>query len=154
MSRWKMVSKVGPKVAALALPLLFGASGCHEYKYVNVPVSFDQASFDDSQIGVIHSCRVTVSGADSDSFNLQNCPDTSKSDPHDVGTFEFSTFADSGTLKFEVRTYTGLNQTDQCQTGLGSVTVPVTSATTIMAGNLIIAKTGPGCANNVADGGQ
>jgi hypothetical protein len=150
----KTALKTASRALAVALPLLFGASGCHEYKYVNVPVSFDQATFDDSELGLIHTCKVTVSGADSTTFYLQNCPDRSMADPHDVGTFEYSTFADSGTLKFELRAYTGLNQTDACQIGLGTVSVPVSGLTTINGSPLIVAQSGPGCANNVTDGGQ
>jgi hypothetical protein len=147
--------KISLKAAALALPLLAGALGCNEYKYVNVPVSFDQGSFDDSDLGLIHTCKVTVTGADSTSFYLEKCPDRSMADPHDVGTFEYSTFADSGTLKFELRAWTGLNQTDQCQIGLGSTSVPVTGATTITAPMpLVVAKSGRGCATNVADAGM
>jgi hypothetical protein len=154
MSCWKTASKTAWKAAALVLPLLLGASGCHEYKYVNVPASFEQASFDDSEIGTIHTCKITVSGADSDSFYLAKCPDLSKTDPHDLGTFEYSTFADSGTLKFELEAFTGLNQTDACRIGAGSVTVPVSGLTTIMANPLIVVQTGPGCLNNVSDAGQ
>lgn len=152
MTCWKMTSRA----LALALPLLFGALGCHEYKYVDVPTSYDQETFDDSDIHLIHSCKVIVTGAESTEFALplEKCADTSKADPHDVGTFEYSTFADSGTLNFELRAWTGLNQTDQCQIGLGSTSVSVTGATTITAPNLVVKRTGRGCITNVADAGM
>jgi hypothetical protein len=129
-----------------------GASGCHTYKYVDMTVTFDQ-SIDDGDILAIHDCRMLVSGADSDSFLLANCPPApTVPDPHVGVVFEFSTFADSGTLHFEFQGYQGLNETPACLVLDGKQDVPVTSLTTIPA-TMNVLKTGSGCQNNVTDGG-
>jgi len=145
-------------LASLALVVVlsgFGLTGCHTYKYFDITVSFDQATFDDSDIGLIHTCRVFVSGAESTNFPLMRCPNNAAPDPHVIGEFEYSSFVESGTLTFDVKTFTGLNETAACQTGEGMTPIPVTGATTI-TGNVVIAKTGAGCGNNVTpptDGG-
>jgi hypothetical protein len=143
-------------LAALALPLLVGASGCHTFKYVDMTVSFDE-SVDDADILTIARCRVYVTGADSHEFILDRCPNHTATDPHTVGEFEYATFADSGTLNFEIKAFNGLNDTPDCQIGDGTSPVAVTSMTTLM-GAISIKKSGTGCANgNVSpptDGGM
>jgi hypothetical protein len=135
------LSRVLP-VAAFAL---LGA-GCHTYKYIDMTVSFDQATFDDADILTIARCRILVSGADSDNFLLPKCPNASLPDPHVVGEFEFSTFADSGTMNFELQAYTGLQDSPACLIGDGKAAILVSGLTTI-PGLLTVAKTGPGCSS-------
>ena len=142
-------------LAALALPLLLGAAGCHTYKYVDGSVSFNQA-VDDSDILAVQRCIIVVSGADSDTFLLKNCPNPNEPDPHVGPTFEFSTFAESGTLHFELQGYQGLTNKPECLLLDGKLDVPVTGATTIMAPPIDVTKFGPGCQTNVTpptDGG-
>ncbi|HVU53000.1 MAG TPA: hypothetical protein VHL80_20095 [Polyangia bacterium] len=145
-------------LAALALPVLvgLGASGCHTYKYVDSSVSFDQ-TVDDSDILAIHDCRVEVTGADTHSFLLIGCPPSPTiPDPHVGPSFEFSTFAESGTLHFEFKGFQGLVEKPECLLLDGKLDVPVTGATTIMAPPIVVTKAGPGCQNNVTpptDGG-
>jgi len=136
----------GARGALAALVLLVGASGCHTFKYFDVSVSFDQG-IDDGTLGSISRCRVLVTGAESASFVLARCPNrATNGDPHDVGVFEYSSFAESGTLNFELRAYTGLNETPACLLAEGTVAIPVTTATTIM-GSLAAKQMGTGCAN-------
>ena len=125
------------RLVALALPLVFG--GCSTYKYFDIHVSFDPKAFTDSSVGEIHHCRVTVSGADHSEFVISDCPSMSTVSPLDAGTFEYSSFATSGTMNFELDTFVGLVDKDICQIADGKVTiaVPVTSATTI-TGNLVV----------------
>ena len=144
-------------VAALALPFLAGA-GCSTYKYFDINVSFASPPFDDSSVGQIHHCRVTVSGADKSSFVLANCPTSSTVAPLESGDFEYSTFASSGTMDFELDTFVGLVEKADCQSGKGVLAVPVTSATTITANLVVDMKVGPqpSCDPNVTpptDGG-
>jgi hypothetical protein len=129
-------------VAALALPFVAGA-GCSTYKYFDINVSFASPPFDDSSVGEIHHCRVNVTGADKSSFVLSNCPTMSTVAPLESGTFEYSSFASSGTINFELDTYVGLVEKPDCQSGKGVLAIPVSSATTI-TGNLIVdMKVGP-----------
>jgi hypothetical protein len=151
------MSRLPLKLAALALPFVsLFASGCHTYKYVQSSVTFNQ-TVDDSDIQIIHHCRIVVTGADSDSFLLNACPPaitTAAPDPHVGPRFEFSTFAESGTLHFEFQGLQGL--ADQCQLLGGKLDVPVTGMTTIMAPTIDVTKTGTNCSNNVSpttDGG-
>ena len=135
------------RLAALALPMLLGSAGCNTYKYFDVKATFDEATFDDSQLGTISRCRVLVSGADTGNFILDRCPNAAALDPHDGKTmtspdgytFEFSTFADSGTLNFELQAFVGQVDKPECMIGDGKVPLAVTGATTIM-GNLLVTK--------------
>ena len=141
-------------LAALALPLLLGASGCNTYKYVDMMVSFDPA-MDDSDILSIARCRILVSGADTDNFILERCPNHAAADPHVVGPFEFSTFASSGTLTFEFEGFNGLNDSPACQIADGKSSIAVSSLTTI-PGTLVASKgtlTGCSSVSPVNDGG-
>ena len=154
MRRHIQTGSGGARAALAALVLLAGASGCHTFKYFDVHVSFDQG-IDDGTLGSISRCRVLVTGAESASFVLEKCPNrATNGDPHDVGVFEYSSFAESGTLNFELRAYTGLNETPNCLLAEGKVAIPVTAATTIM-GTLAATQMGNGCPNTspVSDGG-
>jgi hypothetical protein len=150
-----------PGVRALKLAmagLVLAAGGCNTYKYFDIDVSFDPDStgtgFDSTEVAQISTCRITVSGADSATSDLRNCPPPPTSTaPFEVGPFEYSSFASSGTMTFTVVTYTGLGQMDACKNGLGTVSIPVTGLTTI-PGKLVIEKTGAGCSGTtpVGDG--
>jgi hypothetical protein len=141
------LAKLGGARGALgALVLLVGATGCHTFKYFDVNVSFDQG-IDDGTLGSISRCRVLVTGAESSSFVLERCPNrATNGDPHQVGVFEYSSFAESGTLNFELRAYTGLNETPACLLAEGTAAIPVTAATTLM-GTLAAKQMGTGCPN-------
>jgi hypothetical protein len=147
----------GARLALLGLVL--AAGGCNTYKYFDIDVSFDPQStgmgFDSTDVAQISSCRITVSGADSATSDLRNCPPPPNSTaPFEVGQFEYSTFASSGALTFTVVTYTGLGLTDACKNGEGAtLPIPVTGMTTI-TGKLVIEKTGAGCSGTtpVGDG--
>ncbi len=145
------------RLAMLALPMLLGAAGCNTYKYFDVTAAFDEGTFDDSEILTISRCRILVSGADTGNFILNRCPNAVAADPHTGITastpegysFEFSTFADSGTLNFELQAFVGQVDKPECMIGEGKVPVPVTSATTLM-GNLSVTKNpafSPACSN-------
>jgi hypothetical protein len=148
--------RLSTRLAALALPALvgLGASGCHTYKYVDSSVTFDQ-TIDDSDILTVQRCRVVVTGADSDDFLLHNCPNPNEPDPHVGPAFEFSTFAESGTLHFEFKGFQGLTDKPECLLLDGKLDVPVTGATTISAMPINVTKAGPGCTSvsPVTDGG-
>jgi hypothetical protein len=133
-------------LAALVL-LVVGSAGCKEFRYFDVHVTFDPAMFDVVSVGSLNHCSVTVSGADSAEELLPGCPnpDTKATDRLDAGTFEFSTLADSGNLKFDVKAWLKNNENPPCQLGEGSITLPVTNSMTT-TGNLVIAKTGDGSA--------
>jgi hypothetical protein len=141
-------------LGALLLPLaLAGAAGCNEYKYYDIHVSFDPGTLDSSQTGLISSCQVTVSGADSASFRLlKNCPPHNSTAPLDVGAFEYSSFADSGTMNFTVDVYTGMGQKAECKLGTGMTSVKITGETTL-TGNLVVANTGNAPCTNVTPPG-
>jgi hypothetical protein len=134
-------------LASLVL-LLAAAAGCKDYKYFDMKVSFDAATgFDSVSIFRVQRCRVTISGADSDTFLLPagRCPNmVDKTNPFDAGAFEFSSFATGGTMTFTVDAYTDSNETMACKTGEGVTAVPVNSMMTIMS-SVLIKMVGPGC---------
>jgi hypothetical protein len=142
--------------AALALTAGLGASGCHTFKYFDITYSFEQASLDDSTIRTITQCRIYVTGADQAQWVLRGCPnhDTSM-DPHLGGAFEFSTFADSGQLTFEVVGFVGETANRDCALADGQTSVPVTSMGTIMSTVLVKGTGKPNCSlvTPAGDGG-
>jgi hypothetical protein len=122
-------------------------AGCNTYKYFEIHVTFDPATLDSSQTGYISSCWVTVSGADSAQFRLKGnvCPPPASSvAPLDVGTFEYSSFADSGSLTFKLEAFTGVGMQQNCKLAEGTKTVAVTSLTTI-TDMLLVSKVGTAC---------
>jgi hypothetical protein len=143
-----MTRKLGSvgSLGILAAALL-GGTGCSEYKYFDIHVAFDRTMYDIASAQAVSDCQVTVSGKASSTFPLPpgNCPNRhttmDNSDPLDAGTFEFSSFADSGNLIFTVATFAGLGKRPECKSGEGSTTVPVVSASMIK-GEVVIKKTG------------
>jgi hypothetical protein len=147
------------RFARLALPLLLalGGVGCHTYKYVDVAVDFDPVTFTNANdVFRILVCKVTVSGADSAVFNLPNnrpadrpmaaiCPNhTGTGDSYSAGTFEWSTFADSGNLTFKIEGFDSTGAQPNCLVGSGMTTIPVSGMMTI-PGTLTMAKVADGC---------
>ena len=65
--------------------------------------------------------------------------------------FEFSTFAESGSLTFKLDAYMAPGMKQECLLGSGSTTVPLTGATTITAMTpLVVSKVGdPSTCSNV-----
>jgi hypothetical protein len=92
------------------------AAGCDTYHYYDIDVSFGSITLE--QAGVLQICDLVVTGADSHTTTFPStfiglsgdeksvCP--VGSNWPDLGTFEFATFADSGTLTFTVNGYKGL----------------------------------------------
>lgn len=125
---------------------LLGGAGCSEYKYFDIHVTFDPTMYDISTTQQVRDCRVTVSGPASSVFTLPegNCPNrhttVDNSDPLDAGTFEFSSFATSGTMTFKVETFAGVGLQANCKSGEGSVAVPVVGMSMI-TGAVVIHKT-------------
>ncbi len=127
-----------------------GAAGCNEYHYYDVRLSYDATMFSFSDISKVQTCHVYVTGADTKDFYL-NGDCTNGSGRSDVGTFEFSTYADSGTLDFTIKVYAGFELQD-CLAGTGTKSIPATATTTTMddpgttADNLVINQKGsPTC---------
>jgi hypothetical protein len=117
--------------AVATFALLLGASGCHTFKYFDLTLSFDQASLDSSEVRTISRCRILVSGAESNNFILDKCPNHGAADPHNGYVFEYSSFAESGTLNFAFEGFVGLRDTDACKLAQGNVAVAVTGLMTI-----------------------
>jgi hypothetical protein len=147
----RRLSRRLPSVSlALALAVMaFGASGCETYHYYDMDVTFSP-----DWVGGLNSaggatlCKVIVSGADSHDFNLKNCGLTDGTKYPDVGTFEFATFADSGTLTFTINAYNGSPPGPDCLFGGGTTNMTASSQVTQM-GTITVAPNGqPGCPNN------
>ena len=154
MRAGQLVSKlVAHKVVLGAL--LLGASlmaGCKSYHYYDVDVKF-MSGFTLESAGMIQLCTLNVSGADSGAFRFPD-NDTNTGVPvcpvqqnyPDLGTFEFSTFEDSGTLHFVVSAY-NMNTTPPTQNNCfaaGSVDIPASSAITT-TGMITLSTTTSGC---------
>jgi hypothetical protein len=107
---------------ALSLALTsLGAAGCNEFHYYDIHLRYDDAMFatvTSTLVSRVRICHVYVTGADTNSSPTTN-----------IGTFEFSTFADSGTLNFTIKTYVG-TEFDSCMLGSGTKSYPATATTT------------------------
>lgn len=132
---------------ALAVTAL-GAAGCDTYHYYDMDLMFSSAWVNGiNSAGAAQLCKVSISGADSHDFSLNSCGImTNNSNYPDVGTFEFATFADSGTLTFTVNAYNGTPPTAACLFGSGTTTMNASSTIT-QKGTITIAPGGTGCPN-------
>jgi hypothetical protein len=137
--------------SALALAVVaLGGAGCDTYHYYDMDLQFDTSpgKFTTATVGEAQYCRIVVSGADSHEIDLDNCAlNSDNSNTMDVGTFEFATFADSGTLTFTVDAYTAITPTPQCLYGTGTTSIQASSTVT-QKGTLVIEPDGTGCPNN------
>ncbi|MDB4981597.1 MAG: hypothetical protein JWM82_2349 [Myxococcales bacterium] len=146
----RKLTSIGTRAAALGIlaAALLGGAGCSEYKYFDIHVTFDPTMYDISTTQEVRDCRVTVSGPASSVFTLPegNCPNRhagtagDTSDPLDAGTFEFSSFATSGTMVFKVETFAGVGLMPACKAGEGTASVPVVGMS-IIKGEVVIKRT-------------
>lgn len=134
--------------------LILGASltaGCKTYHYYDIDVKF-MGGFSIADAGMIQFCQATVSGADSGSLAFPDnntstgmpiCP--IQNNYPDLGTFEYSTFEDSGTLHFVVSAYSTTSpQSGKCFAA-GNTDIQATSSITT-TGSLELSMTTSGCA--------
>ena len=82
-------------VPLLAVVLGGLASGCNTYHYYDIDVQF-MSPVTATEVSVMKLCLIDVSGAATDEVTL-DCPPVNFPD---MGTFEYSTFADSGPITF------------------------------------------------------
>jgi hypothetical protein len=135
------------------LPLLAATVGCKEFKYVDMQINFDQVTFASGKAFRVGLCHITVSGADSGDFFMKDNP-TNKTDtcanhtgvgnPLMGGKFEWSTFADSGTLNFKLEAYEGMAVRPECLLGEGTSSVKLNSMMTL-TGDITVTNSTPGC---------
>ncbi|HSY41413.1 MAG TPA: hypothetical protein VLA79_17870 [Polyangia bacterium] len=106
-----------PLLAAVLGAALFG--GCNTYHYYDIDVKF-MSPVTETQVSVMKLCLVDVSGAASDTLVL-DCPPAKFPD---LGTFEYATFADSGTITFTFNGFYDLPQSssNQCTSSPTSLT--------------------------------
>ncbi|HXJ19824.1 MAG TPA: hypothetical protein VMT03_06280 [Polyangia bacterium] len=125
------MTRVRGLLGAAALLLLAG--GCNSYHYFDITVDFGSVSFEEA--GGIKRCEVFVSGADTDNFVLPStgakrvaCP--IDSNWPELGTFEYSTFTDSGSLTFTMNAYNMTPPMDSYICVSGATTLSASSAIT------------------------
>lgn len=135
-------------LALLAAPFVMG---CNTYHYFDIDVSF-ASGFSLSDAGMIQFCDAVVSGADNGSLAFPANDTNNPTGPicpvqhnyPDLGTFEYSTFADSGTLHFVVSAYsTGSAQSSACFAN-GSTDIDATSDITT-TGSIKLSMATSGC---------
>lgn len=88
--------------ALLALPLLGG--GCTKdtnYTYVDVDVTVDEPTINNSLLYLVTSCEFVVMGVD-ENPQVFGLPCRENNVPRHVGTFQWTSTATSGTLQFKV----------------------------------------------------
>ena len=132
---------------ALLLAATAVSAGCAEYKYYDISVRFNTAPpmnfAGSSDVSTVQTCVVEVTGADTAEYTFgdnQNCPPFSAggSPLTDMGTFEYSSTADSGDLTFTFRAYVG-PALQECLVGQGSTTIAV--GPTTATGMILVNRT-------------
>jgi hypothetical protein len=97
----------------------FGAVGCKDFTYFDIDVALD-SSFNGTY-GQIQTCHMSVSGVEAHDYvindNRASCPPTGLS----LGTYEYSSLADSGQLTFTMKVYRKVTEKPECLMGTGSV---------------------------------
>jgi hypothetical protein len=106
-------------VPLLAVVLGGLASGCDTYHYYDIDVKF-MTPVTETQVSVMKLCLIDVSGAASDEVELP-CPPAKFPD---MGTFEYSTFADSGPITFTFNGYFDApkSSSNQCTSNAATLT--------------------------------
>jgi hypothetical protein len=123
-------------VPLLAVVLGGLASGCDTYHYYDIDVMF-MTPVTETQVSVMQLCLIDVSGAASDEVVLP-CPPQKFPD---MGTFEYSTFADSGSITFTFNGFadTPKSSNNQCASNGTTLTasdqITQTSTITVNAFN-------------------
>jgi hypothetical protein len=121
-------------LALLLGTLLLGGAACNEFHYYDVTVSLDNTLRSNTIMGGIQRCDVTIKnekGGIEDTFLLTRsnsdnaCPLADSSE----GSFEYSTFKDSGSLSFTIATYDDINTKPECKIGEGEATIPAMATT-------------------------
>lgn len=111
----------------LALVLLAcGAGACNSYSYYDLTLKLG-TGFDVVKTGSIQHCRLDVSGAVSDSVELNEAA-CKTAITGDIGTIEYSTFADSGNITFTLRLYQDPESNPLCLLGEGAQTIDAAKA--------------------------
>ena len=88
--------------AVVLFGILFGGSACGQTSFFDVMVTVKQVQgVTQDSLRQINSCQVTVSGASSDAFPLDNCV-FGLVQSFAIGTFQYGTDKDSGTVNFQV----------------------------------------------------
>lgn len=126
--------------ALLALALAAAGAGCNTYSYLQVHVKLDETTFTSVRRATIHTCHLFVTGAATTDTQLTNC---SPPPTFDVGTFDFSTFADAGTVNFDLQMFQGVGEGDANKIGDGMTSVTISSGSTAM-GEITVMYTGTG----------
>jgi hypothetical protein len=137
---------------AVGMAMLLGGSGCSSYRYFDIDVKLDTTLSANGTSSMIQLCYVFVKnekGGIEDDFALtrpnstdNRCPVSGSS----VGTFEYSTFKDSGSLTFSVAVYDSAGAADEnCKMGEGSATVPVKETTNVAPLTVMAIGSAAGC---------
>jgi hypothetical protein len=114
-------------VPLLAVVLGGLTSGCNTYHYYDIDVKFS-SPFTSTQASVMKLCLVNITGAASDTLVL-DCPPEKYPD---MGTFEYSTFADSGSITFTFNAFYDAPQSPSTQCPSGSTSLPASEQITQM----------------------
>jgi len=117
------------------LAVLGLGAGCNTYSYFQIHVQRDN-SFSTPRRARIHDCHVFVSGAATAEQTLEKCSPPSS---NDVGTFDFSTFADSGTVNFDLKLFEGTGEA--IKLGEAMTSLAVSSGNTVK-GEITVMYTG------------
>jgi hypothetical protein len=123
-------------LALLLLPLAFATQACNTYSYLDVDLTVGTGFETSTTTGLITNCHVFVTGAAKDDFALEVADCRADPGTKEIKKLQYSTFADSGTLTFQLRLFEKGFQSDGCEIGNGMQSVTIdpgkTSALTVV----------------------
>jgi hypothetical protein len=132
-------------VAVLVMGLANLVAGCANdvtYTYVDVHVTIDEQSIPATQLFHVTSCEFHVEGADMSSPANIRCPENMVS--YDVGTFQWTSEATSGTLNFIVQIF----DPNLVVIGEGTSSVPVSPGKHLQTAITVVAVPQANAAQN------
>jgi len=139
---------------ALAAVLLaaLGAAGCKDLRYYDIDVTYTGFT-GITTTSTIQTCHLFVTGAETHDFYVGGGEGScgmyfSSTDPTKLGTIEYSSVADSGSLTFDMKVYNGIPEGPGCQVGEGMKTLTIGQMGADMTTNMValmVAAGGTGC---------
>jgi hypothetical protein len=120
----RAASRVFPLLALVLLAC--GAGACNSYSYYDLTLKLN-TNFNITKTGSIEHCRLDISGAASDSVELDDTV-CRTAFTGDLGTVEYSTFADSGSITFTLRLFQDPESNALCLLGEGATTLEAAKA--------------------------